>query len=187
LPWPKEEQNEELVAEFESLIKHEESLFEEQTSKLVSKLNDEPNSPWYKQILIDNVRRMIFPDLFVGKLKPLLNERRRGILHIYTIEEQYGILTNYLFAIKIVLPHAWDKRTQNSGLSLLIYLFLTIFQLCLGMYNDFTIESIVKILGHIRKNRSLYGRASKATNCKCVKELLTEVTNSIKKTRKIKL
>lgn len=110
-----------------------------------------------------------------------------GSFTFITIEEQYGILRNYFFAIKIVLPHAWDKRTQNSGLSLRMSLFPTIFQLCLGMYNDFTIESIVKVLGHIRMNRSLYGRASKATNCKCVKELLTEVTNSIKKTRKIKL
>jgi hypothetical protein len=175
------------VAEFESLIKHEESLFEERTNKLVSKLNDEPDSPWYKQILIDNVRRITFPDLFVSKLKPLLNERRRGILHIYTIEEQYGILRNYFFATKMVLPHAWDKRTQNSGLSFLMSLFPTVFQLCLGMYNDFTIESAAKILGHIRKNRSLYGRSSKDRSRKCVKELLTEVTSSIKKTRKLKL
>lgn len=90
------------MAEFESLIKHEEARFEERTNKLVSKLNDEPDSPWYKQILIDNVRRITFPDLFVSKLKPLLNERRRGILHIYTIEEQYGILRNYFFATKRV-------------------------------------------------------------------------------------
>jgi hypothetical protein len=127
------------------------------------------------------------PDLFVSKLKPLLNERRRGLLHIYAIEEQYGILRNYFVAIKIVLPHVWDRRTQRNGFSFLMALFPTIFQLCLGMYNDFTVESIVKILDHIRKNYSLYSRVSKTNYRECLKELLTDLTGSIKKTWKVKL
>lgn len=174
------------MARFDSLT-DEESLLEERSNNLVLKLNDAPESPWHKQIFIDDVGCKKLSELFVGKLKPLLNERRRGILHVYNIEEQYGILRNYFVAVKIVLPHVWDRRTQRNSFSFLMALFPAIFQLCLSMYNDFKIDSIVNILGQIEKNGPIDSQLSKAHSRECLKEILAEVTGSIKKTRKVKL
>lgn len=179
--------DEEPVAECDSLTKQEDALLEERTDKIVAKLNYELDSPWYNQIFIDNTGRVKFQDLFVSKVKPLLNERRRGILHIYTIDEQYGILRNYFVAIKTVLPPVWDRRTQRNGFSFLMSLFPTIFQLCLSVNNDFTIESIMKILRPIRKSGNLYNIFSKSDGRELLKDILGIMIGSIKKTRKVKL
>lgn len=174
------------MAEFNSLTNQEAQL-QELTNEIVAKLNDKLDSPWYKQIFIDDDRHVKFQDLFVSKLKPLLNERRRGVLHIYTTDEQYGILRNYFLAIKTVLPSVWNRRIQRNGFSFLMSLFPTIFQLCLSMNNDFTIESIMKILRPIRKGRNLYNMLSKSDGPKLLKDILGVMTHSIKKTRKVKL
>lgn len=84
-------------------IKVQETYLEARATGLVKRLNDDPESPWFMQIrTISNRTGLINQCIFADKLKTLLSEKRRGLLHIYTEEDQYSILKNYFSAIKLI-------------------------------------------------------------------------------------
>ena len=161
---------------------------EERAKKLVEKLNDDPESPWFRQIrMTGNAKGLISKEILIKKLKPLLSERRRGILHLYSIDEQFGILRNYFATTKIVFPNRADFFNQETAFNFLMSLLPTIFQLCLSKYNDFKIASISEILSCIKENHSLDGNCLRNGSTACAKEILPVINKCFKETLKAKL
>lgn len=161
---------------------------EERAEKLVEKLNDDAESPWFSQIrMTGNAKGLISKEILIKKLKPLLSERRRGILHLYSIDEQFGILRNYFATAKIVFPNHSDFFIQESAFNFLMSLFPTIFQLCLSKYNDFKIPSISEILSCIKQNHLLDDNCLRNGSTACAKEILLVIKKCFKETLKAKL
>ncbi len=163
------------------------SHLEERARKLVQQLNDDLESPLYKQIRMPNsATGLIGNGILIKKVKPLLNERR-GVLHIYTIDEQYGILRNYFVAAKGVFPNYWGYFIEETGFNFLMSLFPTIFQLCLSKYNDFRIGSISEILSCVKESHSLDDNCLRDGSAPCAKEILPMINKCFKETLKAKL
>ena len=124
--------------------------------------------------------------VLIKKVKPLLKEQR-GVLHLYTIDEEYGILKNYFVAAKSVFPNYWEYFIKEKGFNFLMSLFPTLFQLCLSNYNDFRIGSISEILSCIKENHSLDNSSLTDGNAGCAKEILSVINKCFKETLKSKL
>jgi hypothetical protein len=167
-------------------------FLEERAHELVKKLNDDPESPWFMQIKMLGIGKgLISQSAFIESLKPLLDEAKRAPLHIYSEEEQYGILKNYFSAVKFLLPDDWGNTnsllTKTVGFYSLMSLLPTVLQICLSIYNDFKINSIIKILEPIKNydfstNGPLKGVSGKAG----VERIIDEINSVLKTARKVK-
>jgi hypothetical protein len=97
---------------------------------------------------------LISQNAFVDNLKQLLDEEKRAPLHIYSEEEQYGILKNYFSAIKFLFSDDWGNKksllTKAVGFYSLMSLLPTVLQLCLSTYSNFKVDSIIKVLEPIK-------------------------------------
>lgn len=97
---------------------------------------------------LNNKKGLVSQRIFVDKLKPLLSEKKRGLLNIYNEEKQYGILKNYFIAIKIIFPQVWGKSLliRAKDFNSLLLLLPAVLRTCLGIYKNFKTVSIIKML-----------------------------------------
>ncbi|MCL4474719.1 MAG: DGQHR domain-containing protein [Nitrospirae bacterium] len=190
--------NASLIYDLIDLVK-DASFLEERAHELVKKLNDDPESPWYQQIkMLGTGKGLITQSAFVDNLKLLLDEGKRASLHIYTEEEQYGILKNYFSAIKFLFPEDWGNAnsllTKTMGFYSLMLLLPTVLQLCLSATSDFKVNTIIGILEPIKdydfsSKGLLKGVSGKAGVERIVSELnvLLKAARKAKPTGRIKL
>lgn len=183
--------NASLIYDLIDLIK--DSVFvEERAHELVKKLNNDPESPWFMQIKMLGVGKgLVSQSAFVDNLVPLLDEEKRAPLHIYTEEEQYGILKNYFSAIKFLLPDDWGSTnsllTKTMGFYSLMSMLPTVLQICLSLYSDFKIDSLIKLLDPIKNyNFSSTGPLKGVSGKAGVERVTTELNSLLKTARKIK-
>ena len=79
--------------------------------ELATRLNDDPESPWYGQIdLTGSGDGLITQTRVVTAVENLISER--GALFQYSEEEQYGILKNYFTGIKTVFASDWGSKNS---------------------------------------------------------------------------
>jgi len=181
--------NASLIYDLIDLVK-DASFVEERAHELVKKLNDDPESPWYQQIKMLGIGKgLISQSAFADNLKLLLDEEKRAPLHIYTEEEQYGVLKNYFSAIKFLFPSDWGSAnsllTKTMGFYSLMLLLPTVLQLCLTAINDFKVTSVIKTLEPIKdydfsSNGLLKGVSGKAG----VERIVGELNSLLKTARK---
>jgi DGQHR domain-containing protein len=181
--------NSSLIYDLIDLVK-DATFVEERAHELVKKLNDDPESPWYQQIKMLGIGKgLISQSAFANNLRALLDEEKRAPLHIYTEEEQYGILKNYFSAIKFLFPNDWSSAnsllTKTMGFYSLMLLLPTVLQLCLTASTDFKVNSIIKILEPIKEydfssNGHLKGVSGKAG----VERIVSELNSYLKTARK---
>ena len=190
--------NASLIYDLIDLVK-DASFLEERAHELVKKLNDDQESPWYQQIkMLGTGRGLITQSAFVDNLRLLLDEDKLAALHIYTEEEQYGILKNYFSAIKFLFPDDWGNAnsllTKTMGFYSLMLLLPTVLQSCLSATSDFKVNTILGILGPIKdydfsSKGLLKGVSGKAGVERIVGELnaLLRAARKAKPTGRIKL
>lgn len=121
--------------------------------ELATKLNDDPESPWYGQVdLTGSGDGLITQTRVVTALEGLISER--GALFQYSEEEQYGILRNYFTAIKTVFASDWGNKnsvlTKALGFSAWLIVLPQVFAVCLQRFQNFTIKSILAVLTPIK-------------------------------------
>jgi DGQHR domain-containing protein len=117
--------------------------------ELATRLNDDPESPWYGQIdLIGSGDGLITQTRVVTAVESLISDR--GALFQYSEEEQYGILKNYFTAIKTLFPADWGNKhsvlTKALGFSAWLILLPQVLTICLQRFQNFTVKSIVAAL-----------------------------------------
>lgn len=183
--------NTSLIYDLIDLVK-DATFLEERAHELVKKLNDDPESPWYQQIKMLGIGKgLISQSAFVDNLQPLLDEEKRAPLHIYTEEEQYGILRNYFSAIKFLFPDDWGNAnsllTKTVGFYSFMLLLPTVLPMCLGAFTDFKINSVIRVLDPIKNydfssSGPLKGVSGKAG----VERIISELTSLLKTARKAK-
>lgn len=120
---------------------------------LATRLNDDPESPWYGQIdMTGSGDGLISQTRVVTALESLISDR--GALYQYSEEEQYGILRNYFTAVKGMFPTDWGNKssvlTKALGFSAFLIVLPQVLTLCLQQFQAFTIQSILTVLKPIR-------------------------------------
>lgn len=172
--------NASLIYDLIDLVK-DASFLEERAHELVKKLNSDPEASWYMQIKMLGIGAgLISQGAFVNNLILLLDEERRAPLHVYTEEEQYGILKNYFNAVKYLFPNDWGQAnsllTKTMGFYSLIALLPTVLQMCSG---DFTTASVIKILEPIKDYNFASSGPLKGVSGKAGVERITSEINSL--------
>ncbi|MFZ5995073.1 MAG: DGQHR domain-containing protein [Thermodesulfobacteriota bacterium] len=181
--------NASLIYDLIDLVK-DANFLEERAHELVKKLNDDPESPWYQQIkMLGTGRGLITQGAFVDNLRLLLDEEKRAVLHIYTEEEQYGILKNYFSAVKFLLPEDWGNAnsllTKTMGFYSMMLLLSTVLQLCLSATSDFKVNSIIGILEPIKDyDFSSKGLLKGVSGKAGVERIVSELNSLLKAARK---
>jgi DGQHR domain-containing protein len=120
--------------------------------ELAVRLNEEPESPFFKQIdMTGSGDGLVTQTRVVTALESLISDR--GALFQYTEEEQYGILRNYFTAVKSLLPTEWGNKrsvlTKAVGFSALLIVLPQVLTLTLQRHQDFKIESVREITSPI--------------------------------------
>ncbi|MGA3136925.1 MAG: DGQHR domain-containing protein [Terracidiphilus sp.] len=121
--------------------------------ELATMLNDDPESPWYRQIdLTGSGDGLISQTRVVVAVENLISER--GALYQYSEEEQYGILKNYFTSIKTVFASDWGNKssvlTKALGFSAWLIVLPQVLNVCLQRFGNFTVKSILAVLTPIR-------------------------------------
>jgi DGQHR domain-containing protein len=121
--------------------------------ELATRLNDDPESPWYGQIdLTGSGDGLITQTRVVTAVEGLISER--GALFQYTEEEQYGILKNYFTAIKTIFASDWGNKntvlTKALGFSAWLILLPQVLAACLQRFQNFTVKSVQSVLTPIK-------------------------------------
>jgi DGQHR domain-containing protein len=121
--------------------------------ELATRLNDDPESPWYRQIdLTGSGDGLITQTRVVTAVEGLISDR--GALFQYSEEEQYGILRNYFTAIKAIFASDWGNKnsvlTKALGFSAWLIVLPQVFNVCLQRFQNFTVKSIVTVLSPIK-------------------------------------
>ncbi len=178
--------NASLIYDLIDLVK-DASFLEERAHELVKKLNDDPESPWYLQIKMIGIGKgLVSQSAFVENLILLLDEEKRAPLHIYSEEQQYGVLKNYFNAIKFLFPNDWGNAksllTKTVGFYSFISLLPTVLQICLSTYSDFKVDSIVKVLETIKNYNFSSKGPLKGVSGKAGVERIVSELNSLLKT-----
>jgi DGQHR domain-containing protein len=121
--------------------------------ELATRLNDDPESPWYRQIdLTGSGDGLITQTRVVSAVENLISER--GALFQYTEEEQYGILKNYFTSIKTVFASDWGNKssviTKALGFSAWLIVLPQVFGVCVQRFGNFTVKSVLDVLTPIK-------------------------------------
>jgi DGQHR domain-containing protein len=121
--------------------------------ELATRLNDDPESPWYRQIdLTGSGDGLITQTRVVTAVESLISDR--GALFQYSEEEQYGILRNYFTAVKTIFASDWGNKnsvlTKALGFSAWLIILPQVFNVCLQRFQNFTVKSIVTVLTPIK-------------------------------------
>jgi DGQHR domain-containing protein len=121
--------------------------------ELASRLNDDSESPWYRQIdLTGSGDGLITQTRVVTAVENLISER--GALYQYSEEEQYGILRNYFTSIKTVFPSDWGSKnsvlTKALGFSAWLIVLPQVLNVCLQRFQNFTVKSVIAVLTPIK-------------------------------------
>ncbi len=121
--------------------------------ELATKLNEDPESPWYLQVdLTGSGDGLITQTRVVAAVESLISER--GALFQYSEEEQYGILKNYFTAIKTIFASDWGNKhsvlTKALGFSAWLIVLPQVFNTCLQRFQNFTTKSIIDVLTPIK-------------------------------------
>ncbi len=121
--------------------------------ELATRLNDDPESPWYRQIdLTGSGDGLITQTRVVVAVENLISER--GALYQYSEEEQYGILRNYFTSIKTVFSSDWGNKgsvlTKALGFSAWLIVLPQVLNVCLQRFGNFTVKTIIAVLAPIK-------------------------------------
>lgn len=120
--------------------------------ELAVKLNEEPESPFFKQIdMTGSGDGLVTQTRVVTALESLISDR--GALFQYSEQEQYRILRNYFAAVKAVLPTEWGNKksvlTKALGFSALLIVLPQVLTLTIQRHHDFRVESVKDIISPI--------------------------------------
>jgi len=122
--------------------------------ELATRLNDDPESPWYGHIdLTGSGDGLITQTRVVAAVEGLISDR--GALFQYSEEEQYGILKNYFTAVKAIFASDWGNKnsvlTKALGFSAWLIVLPQVLTICLQRFQNFTVKSILAVLAPIKK------------------------------------
>ena len=122
--------------------------------ELATKLNEDPESPWYGQVdLTGSGDTLVTQTRVVTAVENLISER--GALFQYSEEEQYGILRNYFTGIKTIFASDWGNKnsvlTKALGFSAWLIVLPQVLTACLQRFQNFTVKSIVTVLTPIKR------------------------------------
>lgn len=134
---------------------NKELFYISRASDIVSKFNEDPESPFYERISLtrDRIQGMISQATFVDALRVHLV--KGGILshtneYDFGLEEQYGILKNYFNALRDTLPELWFNEksilTKTTGFNALMLVMPDVFNHTVQRYLDFKLENVKKIV-----------------------------------------
>ncbi|MBB4363477.1 DGQHR domain-containing protein [Bradyrhizobium sp. CIR18] len=141
-------------------------------AELGSALRKDPDSVFSNRIVVTTSPGpgQVSLTNFVRKVSPLVHPER-GLLNIYTFEEQKAILENYFRALKVVFPGEWSKAKpiffQTVGFGALFNVFDYVFKETFQRSKaSFAVEDIVKVFRPIAHfefaSWNSYGSGSKA-------------------------
>ena len=121
--------------------------------ELATRLNDDPESPWYGQIDLTGFGDgLITQTRVVTAVEALISDR--GVLYQYSEEQQYGVLRNYFTAIKTIFASDWGNKnsvlTKALGFSAWLIVLPQVLNVCLQRYQNFTVKSILAVLTLIK-------------------------------------
>lgn len=121
--------------------------------ELATRLNDDPESPWYRQIDLTGAGDgLITQTRVVTAVENLISER--GALFQYSEEEQYGVLRNYFTAIKTIFASDWGNKssvlTKALGFSAWLIVLPQVLTVCLQRFQNFTVKSVLAVLTPIK-------------------------------------
>ncbi|MCZ7595014.1 MAG: DGQHR domain-containing protein [Hyphomicrobium sp.] len=123
----------------------------ERAHDLANELRKDPDSVFYERIAVISSPKsgQISNTNFVRKVAPLVHDDK-GILKIYSLVEQEGILENYFRAVRKCFGEEWSKSGtvffQTIGFGALMNIFDTVFQETLSRFGGFRVADIVSVL-----------------------------------------
>ena len=124
----------------------------ERAAEIGGMLRKDPESIFFNRIVVTTSpgAGKISLTNFVRKVAPLVHPER-GLLNIYTFEEQKAIIENYFRAFRVVFADAWSKSKiiffQTVGFGAVFNVFDYIFKETMQRSNaSFAVDDIVKII-----------------------------------------
>lgn len=166
--------------------KSEADIARERSADIANQLKRDENSPFYGRIVITSPKKgEISMTNFVRKLYPLLLEKK-GKFHVYTLQEQLGIIDNYFKSLKNTFPEQFrpEKSTffKTLGFGAMMNALPTVFDLALRDYQGFQVSAASKILKSVDyfdfSQWDMYGTGS-AAEIQAGEDFRLELTGSL--------
>jgi DGQHR domain-containing protein len=126
----------------------------ERAADLGAQLRRDEDSPFFERIVVTTSPRSGQLSLtnFVRKIATHVTPDK-GILHVYTEREQYGVISNYFKGIRQVFHKEFESKEsmffKTVGFGALWNVFPTFFSLTLKNQNGFEVKDVVAILKRI--------------------------------------
>lgn len=126
----------------------------ERVADIATELKRDEDSPFYNRIVVTTSPKKGELSLtnFVRKVSPLM-QPQKGILAVFTVNEQKAIISNYYKALENVFPKEFSKIDsiffQTLGFGALINALSTFFAICLKEHGGFTVEDATKVFKKI--------------------------------------
>jgi DGQHR domain-containing protein len=126
----------------------------ERSADIASQLKFDEQSPFYNRIVITTSPKSGELSLtnFVRKITPIILQGK-GLLAVYTINEQRGIISNYYKSLQNVFPKEFNSKNsiffQTLGFGALMNALPTFFSICFREYKGFTVEDSTKVFRKI--------------------------------------
>lgn len=124
----------------------------ERAAEIATELRKDPESVFNGRIVVTSSPKSGQLSLtnFVRKISPLVHPER-GLLNVFTFEEQKQIIENYFVALKAVFPSQWKKADniffKTVGFGALLNVLDTIFKEVMQRSSgSFEVKSIIEIL-----------------------------------------
>jgi DGQHR domain-containing protein len=123
----------------------------ERAHDLANELRKDTESVFFERIAVISAPKsgQISNTNFVRKVAPLVHEDK-GILKIYSLNEQQRIIDNYFRAVRDCFGEEWSRSGtvffQTIGFGALMNLFDSVFQETLSRYGSFRVADIVEVL-----------------------------------------
>ncbi len=125
----------------------------ERAADLAQKLKADPESPFYRRIVVTvspKVGQLSLTN-FVRKLQPMV--RSNGALHVYRDDEREGILNNYYLGLSEVFPTIYEPYGsvffKTVGFGALMNVLPYVLNLCIAHYQGFRIEDVIAVLKRV--------------------------------------
>lgn len=126
----------------------------ERVADIATELKRDESSTFYNKIVVTTSPKTGELSLvnFVRKITPLVLPQK-GILAVFTVQEQKAIINNYYRALSNIFPKDFNKQDsiffQTLGFGALINALPTFFTICFRENKGFTVEDATKIFKRI--------------------------------------
>ena len=126
----------------------------ERAADLATQLRRDEESPFFESIVVTTSPRSGQLSLtnFVRKIAPHVTPDK-GILHVYTEQEQLSVISNYYKGLRQVFPREFDAKDsiffKTVGFGALWNVFPTFFSLALKNQQGFEVRDVVAIFKRV--------------------------------------